>query len=188
MVFRTVTLGALLLMLHASANGQSRPAAKATARPTASASKTAPTKPAVAPAAKLPAQFFGTHTYVAYVIFDPARSKEPTRTRGVSGTLWLGPAGTYEKKLKIPGPYGPYTFDESGRYTVNGNRINFTYNNSKGQPQSYGGTFHFDVSSLSMAMILNEDAQGGREVFGLVVKGTENVRRSFDDNGNVTLQ
>ncbi|RSK47114.1 hypothetical protein [Hymenobacter rigui] len=189
MLQRTCALAGLMT-LSIAASGQSTKASRTTPPRPVDAGSTAArsTAAAAAPAAKLPAQFFGTHTYVAYVIFDPNHSSQPTRTRGVGGTLWLGPAGTYEKKLKIPGPYGPYTFNESGRYTVKGNRINFTYAESKGQPVSYGGTFHFDTASLSMGMILNEDEKGGREVFGLVVKGTENVERAFDDNGNVTIK
>ncbi|MCC3158470.1 hypothetical protein LJ737_14565 [Hymenobacter sp. 15J16-1T3B] len=176
------TLLAALLGLSAAASAQHAP----TRRPAAPARPVART--AAAPAAKLPAQFFGSHTYVAYVIYDPSISKEPTNTRGVGGTLWLGPAGTYEKKLEFPGPYGQFHFDESGRYKIEGNRISFTYADSKGQPVTYGGTFHFDQKSLSLGMVLNEDAKGGREVYGLVAKGTEKVKRKFDAEGNVTLE
>ncbi|WP_460607701.1 hypothetical protein [Hymenobacter terrigena] len=151
-------------------------------------------KPGGSPAASqsvaptgLPPKFFGTYTYMVYLVYDPAHSQQPTNTRGVSGTLTLGAAGSYEKKLQIPGPYGNYHFDETGRYTIKGKNIEFTYTDSKGKPVTYGGTFGYSEPALSLSMILNQDASGGREVFGLVVKGSESVKRTFNDDGTVKL-
>ncbi|MBH8569698.1 hypothetical protein KB206_12455 [Microvirga sp. STS02] len=135
----------------------------------------------------LPPKFFGTYTYTVYLVYDPAYGQKPTNTRGVGGTLTLGAAGSYEKKLQIPGPYGSYHFDETGRYTIKGQNIEFTYTNSKGKPVTYGGTFSYSEPALSLSMILNQDANGGREVFGLVVKGSESVKRTFNDDGTVKL-
>ncbi|WP_460504086.1 hypothetical protein [Hymenobacter agri] len=171
---------ALLLFLLVGlgpANAQTKPAT-ANRRPPAAVPPTA---------GALPTKFFTTYTYAVYLIYAPKYSSKPTNTRGVGGTLTLGPTGRYEKKLEFPGPYGTNHFDETGRYTIKGKNIEFTYSDSKGKPVTYGGTFSYSEPALALSMILNQEADGGREVFGLVVKGSETVKRTFNDDGTVKL-
>ncbi|MBD2722654.1 hypothetical protein [Hymenobacter armeniacus] len=145
-------------------------------------------RPAVPPPpGALPTKFYTTYTYTVYLIYAPKYSPKPTNTRGVGGTLTLGPTGRYEKKLKFPGPYGTNHFDEVGRYTLKGKNIEFTYTDSKGKAVTYGGTFDYSEPALALTMVLNQEADGGREVFGLVVAGSETVKRTFNDDGTVKM-
>ncbi|MBF9140503.1 hypothetical protein [Hymenobacter properus] len=173
----------LLAALAGPAFGQSK-TTKKLAPPVATRSAAPATRSV---SGSLPAKFFGTYTYTVYLIYEPKYSSKPTNTRGVGGTLTLGSAGRYEKKLTFPGPYGTNHFDEAGSYTIKGNNIEFTYSDSKGKPVTYGGTFNYNEPALALSMILNQEADGGREVFGLVVKGSETVKRTFNDDGTVKM-
>ncbi len=147
--------------------------------------KTNKSKPQLPPAAKMPVQFFSTYAYSVYVIVYKG---EVTNTRGVGGTLSLGPDGSYQKRLEIAGPYGNYHFDETGHYRLDGKKITFEYTNSKGEKASYNGTYNFNLKALSLTLILNQEPTGDREVFGLFIKGSENLKRHFDESGNVVFQ
>lgn len=177
------------------------------ARPTKTVSKVRAGKSAARPvkptanktlfgASGLPLQFYSTWTYRSYLIFDKRFDNgAPTVTRGVGGTITLGPNGTYEKELTFPGPYGINRFAQRGHYQLTDiksqgrlkvGKITFNYLDSGGKGQSYGGDFNFDLQGLSLVMTLNQDVNG-KEIYGLVVKGTENVARKYDDNGQVIL-
>ncbi|MDO7845840.1 hypothetical protein Q5H92_05690 [Hymenobacter sp. M29] len=171
----------LLLVSAGTASGQSKNPKKA-----APANPVRPTAQVLA-ASGLPTKFFTTYTYTVYLVYAPKYSPKPSNTRGVGGTLTLGPSGSYEKKLTIPGPYGRNHFDETGRYTLNGKNIQLTYTDSHGKPVTYGGTFNYSEPAQALSMVLNQEADGGREVFGLVVKGSEDVKRTFNDDGTVKL-
>ncbi|UOQ96213.1 hypothetical protein MUN81_13220 [Hymenobacter sp. 5317J-9] len=162
--------------------------ALAQAKTTPKKAPAAASRPAVRPVpGGLPTKFYTTYTYTVYMIYAPKYSPKPTNTRGVGGTLTLGPTGRYEKKLKFPGPYGTNHFDEVGRYALKGKNIEFTYNDSKGKAVTYGGTFDYNEPALALSMVLNQEADGGREVFGLVVAGSETVKRTFNDDGTVKM-
>jgi hypothetical protein len=178
MAIRCLLPVVLFLLLSGVVRGQaSRPAVKPGARSAAKAPATPPRKP------------YGKFTYTTYVVIDKAVGDgKPVPVRGVRGSLHLGPDGSYAKKFVLPGPQGPNYFNETGRYTLSGNKIEFKYVGSDTQPITYGGTFKFHPKAQALALLLNQKPNGSREVYGLVTKGSESRARRFDNAGNVTLK
>ena len=135
-------------------------------------------------ASGLPVQFYQTYTYQSYVI---NYGGESFNTKGVSGTLTLGPNGTYESELKIPGPYGTNYFRKSGKFCLDGDQIAFNYSDSEGE-HVMKGTYAFSLSGLQLTLIIpDKSGNGDRETYGLVIKGTENVRRIVNADGSITI-
>jgi hypothetical protein len=173
-----------------------KPRAAAPAKKPVSAKPPASTDVTIYGRSGLPLTFYQTWNYGPYIIYmTKYNGGKPTVTNS-GGTLSLGPNGTYEKKFSIPGPYGPSYFNETGKFQLRdirksgeaqSGKITFIYTGSDGKPISYGGTFSFGAKSLSLALTLNESAEG-KEIFGLLLRGTENLRRRFDENGRVVFE
>ncbi|QIX60398.1 hypothetical protein HER32_04025 [Hymenobacter sp. BT18] len=87
------------------------------------------------------ASFFTTYEYLTYAIKDLSNGSEPMLARGVGGTLTLRPDGVYQKRLTLAANGTQMRFDQDGRFAFAGDRITFTYTDSKGQPRTDQGTF-----------------------------------------------
>lgn len=134
-----------------------------------------------------PSQFYTTYAYVSDRSVTPGADAKTADAPTVSGTLTLKPTGEYEKHLTVGGGGNGTQSNEAGTFRLDGNKITFTHPNPQGQPETYGGTFRFELKSLSLGLVFDRGVQGKREVFGLGAKGTESVQRRFDDNGGVTV-
>lgn len=136
-------------------------------------------------ASGLPAQFYQTFTYTSYVINSQKYGN--TNTKGVGGSLMLGTNGSFDSELTFPGPYGRNSFKKSGTFCLDGDQIVFNYTDSDGK-QTMKGTYAFSLSGLQLTIIVPDTSgNGDLETYGLVIKGTETVRRTVNSDGTITI-
>ena len=120
----------------------------------------------IAPAS--PPTFYTTYRYTAYTVYDTTSLDPPTRVGGVGGTLTLRPAGTYEKRLTIPGNSGPMLFRQDGTFVLAGDSIRFAFHDQKGADVQRG-TFRFDPAIRNLTITILGYPAGNRGVYELVV-------------------
>ena len=111
--------------------------------------------------------FFATYRYTAYTVYDTTSLDPPTRVSGVGGTLTLRPAGTYEKRLIIPGNNGPMLFQQDGTFTLAGDSIRFAFHDQKGADVQRG-TFRFAPATRQLTITILGYPTGNRGVYELV--------------------
>jgi hypothetical protein len=122
---------------------------------------------APAPAAILsPPTFYTTYRYTAYTVYDTTSLDPPTLVGGVGGTLTLRPAGTYEKRLTIPGNDGPMLFRQDGTFTLADDSISFAFEDKKGADVQRG-TFRFDPATRHLTITILGYPTGNRGVYEL---------------------
>ena len=125
---------------------------------------------AQAPAQAAPASpptFYTTYRYTAYTVYDTTSLDPPTQVRDVGGTLTLRPAGTYEKRLTIPGNNGPMLFRQDGTFTLTGDSIRFAFHDQKGADVQRG-TFRFEPATQHLTITILGYPTGNRGVYELV--------------------
>ena len=125
---------------------------------------------AQAPAQAAPASpptFYTTYRYTAYTVYDTTSLDPPTQVRGVGGTLTLRPAGTYEKRLTIPGNNGPMLFLQDGTFILAGDSIRFAFRDQKGADVQRG-TFRFDPANRHLTITILGYPAGNRGVYELM--------------------
>ncbi|MGY3090315.1 hypothetical protein ACVWYF_003370 [Hymenobacter sp. UYAg731] len=111
--------------------------------------------------------FYTTYRYTAYTVYDTTSLDPPTRVSGVGGTLALRPAGTYEKRLTIPGNNGPMLFRQDGTFTLAGDSIRFAFHDQKGADVQRG-TFRFEPATQHLTITILGYPDGNRGVYELV--------------------
>jgi len=118
-----------------------------------------------AQAAPLPS-FYTTYNYTAYTVYDASSAAPPTRVTGVGGALTLRADGTYEKHLRIGAAGNPYFFDQTGRFTLNGDSIRFAFTDRKGADVQRG-TFRFDPATQRLTITILGYPAGNQGVYEL---------------------
>ena len=121
-------------------------------------------------AAPLPA-FFSTYHYTAYTVYDTTSPDAPTTVTGVGGALTLRSNGTYEKHLSIVRNGTPYYFNQTGRFTLAGDSIQFAFTDLKGADVQRG-TFQFDPATRHLTLIILGYPTGNKGVYELVAAET----------------
>ena len=102
--------------------------------------------------------------------------------------MTLGTNGSFESELTIPGPYGNNYFKKSGTFCLDGDQIVFNYTDSEGKKETMKGAYSFSLSGLMLTLVIpDKSGNGDRETYGLVIKGTENVRRKVSSDGTITI-
>ena len=114
-----------------------------------------------------PPTFYTAYRYTAYTVYDTTSLDPPTQVRGVGGTLTLRPAGTYEKRLTIPGNNGPMLFRQDGTFTLAGDSIRFAFHDQKGADVQRG-TFRFDPATRHLSITILGYPTGNRGVYELM--------------------
>jgi hypothetical protein len=114
-----------------------------------------------------PPDFYTTYRYTAYTVYDTTSLDPPTQVHGVGGTLTLRPAGTYEKRLTIPGNNGPMLFQQDGTFTLAGDSIRFAFHDRKGADVQRG-TFRFAPATRHLTITILGYPAGNRGVYELV--------------------
>lgn len=128
----------------------------------------------------------GTFTYAHYVV--GLTGQPNTVFDQLNGTLTLNADGTYDKRLGIVTGSDTTKTADHGTYKVSGNTITFDFpDRHNGLPHTYGGTFRYLPAAKALSLRLNDNGQGMFEQVALVQQGTESQRRTFQDDGGITL-
>ena len=113
-----------------------------------------------------PPTFYTRDRYTAYTVFDASEDGPPTRVSGVGGTLTLRADGTYEKRMSILAPSGPYYFNQTGRFVLTGDSIRFSFTDAKGS-DTQRGTFRFDSARRRLTLTIFGYPSGNKGVYEL---------------------
>lgn len=119
-----------------------------------------------------PPTFYTTYYYTAYTVYDVTTNEPPTQVRGVGGSLALRPDGTYEKHLSIVAAGSPHYFNQTGRYTLAGDSIQFAFTDLKG-PDVQRGTFRFNPATKGLTLTILGFPAGNKGVYELVATATK---------------
>ncbi|MBD2767698.1 hypothetical protein IC235_07310 [Hymenobacter sp. BT664] len=122
-----------------------------------------------------PPPLYATYQYQAYTVYENASTTPPTKVPGVGGTLVLRPDSTYEKRLRIATPSGPYYFNQTGRFFLAGDSIRFVFTDAKGTDVQRG-TFNFNPAKKQLTISINGYPAGNKGVYELIAAGANPTR------------
>ena len=115
--------------------------------------------------------FYTSYIYTGYTVYDTTSPDAPTTVTGVGGALTLRSNGTYEKHLSIVRNGTPYYFNQTGRFTLTGDSIQFAFTDLKGADVQRG-TFQFDPATRHLTLIILGYPTGNKGVYELVAAET----------------
>ena len=115
--------------------------------------------------------FYTSYNYTGYTVYDTTSPDAPTTVTGVGGALTLRSDGTYEKHLSLVGNGTPYYFNQTGRFTLAGDSIQFAFTDLKGADVQRG-TFLFDPATRHLTLTILGYPTGNKGVYELVAAET----------------